>query len=81
MDLQDLTSETENIESLFGLQKDKSKNVVILNWDRLIDIYGKRSNDENITFYSCNAKLVCGQRSVNPLNPEFTEIIRVKNAS
>ena len=81
LDLQDLTSETENIETLIGLQKDKSKNVVILNWDRLIDIYGKRSNDENITFYSCNAKLVCEQRSVNPLNPEFTEIIRVKNAS
>jgi hypothetical protein len=68
---EDITSESPNIESLIGLQKDNSKNVVILNWDKLIHIYGKRSNDENITFYRCNAKLDYGQRSVNPSNPTF----------
>jgi hypothetical protein len=78
---EDITSESQNIESLIGLKQEESKNVVILNWDRLIDIYGNRSDDENITFYSCNAKLVYGQRSVNPSNPTFTKIIPVNNAS
>ena len=78
---EDITSESQNIESLIGLKQEEAKNVVILNWDRLIDIYGKRSNNENIAFYSCNAQLVCGHRSVNPSNPTFTKIIPVNNAS
>ena len=57
LNLQDLTSEVQNIESLIGLQQDKSKNVVVLNWNRLVNIYAQGSKDENITFYRCNAKL------------------------
>ena len=73
LDLQYPTSETENIESLIGLQKDNSKNIVILNWHRLIDTYGEKSKDKNknITFYKCDAQLVSGERSVNPSNPTF----------
>ncbi len=70
---------SKNIESLIGLQQDNlqkgnPKNVVVVNWDRLVNIYGQGSNDENITFYSCNAQLVYGQRSVNTTNPVFTQI-------
>lgn len=82
LDSGNLTVETilsKNIESLIGLQQDnlqkgKPKNVVVVNWDRLVNIYGQGSNDENITFYSCNAQLVYGQRSVNTTNPVFTQI-------
>jgi hypothetical protein len=82
LDSENLTAETilsKNIESLIGLQQDnlqkgKPKNVVVVNWDRLVNIYGQGSNDENITFYSCNAQLVYGQRSVNTTNPVFTQI-------
>ena len=82
LDSENLTAETilsKNIESLIGLQQDNlqkgnPKNVVVVNWDRLVNIYGQGSNDENITFYSCNAKLVYGQRSVNTTNPVFTQI-------
>ncbi|MFN7299817.1 MAG: protein NO VEIN domain-containing protein [Pseudanabaena sp.] len=82
LDSENLTAETilsKNIESLIGLQQDNlqkgnPKNVVVVNWDRLVNIYGQGSNDENITFYSCNAQLVYGQRSVNTTNPVFTQI-------
>jgi len=74
LEQQELTSETketQRIESLIGLQKDKSKNVIVLNWDRLVDAYHKESNDSNISVYTCNASLVKGKRAVEPINPDF----------
>jgi hypothetical protein len=66
--LQYQTQETENTESLIGLQKDekKNENVIILNWQRLIDSYKRKSGDENIMIYTCKAKLIKGQRKVEP---------------
>jgi hypothetical protein len=65
--LQDLTKSTKDIEYLIGLQKDedKNKNVIILNWKRLIDNYKSKNGDENIMIYSCHAKLIKGQRKVD----------------
>ena len=66
LELQYLTEETKNIESLIGLQKDekKNQNVIILNWNRLIDVY--KNKTENIMIYNCHAKLIKGQRKVEP---------------
>ncbi|MEA5516646.1 hypothetical protein [Nodularia sp. UHCC 0506] len=68
LELQYLTQETKDIESLIGLQKDKktNQNVIILNWQRLIDSYKTKSRDENIMIYNCYAKLIKGQRKVEP---------------
>ena len=63
LELQSLTNEIENTESLIGLQQneDKNQNVIILNWQRLIDCYKRKSGDENIMIYSCHAQLIQAQ--------------------
>ncbi|MEH2379094.1 MAG: hypothetical protein V7K27_09455 [Nostoc sp.] len=67
LELQPLTEETKDIESLIGLQKDDSKNIIILNWKRLVDDYKERNGNENIMIYSCHAELIKGTRNVNVL--------------
>lgn len=61
--LQHLTEETQDIESLIGLQKDERKhqNVIILNWQRLINTYKRKNGDKNIMIYSCHAQLIQAQ--------------------
>ncbi|MBD2510109.1 DUF3883 domain-containing protein [Nostoc muscorum FACHB-395] len=56
--LQHLTDETKYIDSLIGLQEEKQENIVIFNWQRLINTYKTQSKDENIMIYTCNAKLI-----------------------
>lgn len=60
---QPLTKETEYIESLIGLKQALTKqneiqNIIILNWQRLINAYKTNIKDENIMIYTCKAKLI-----------------------
>lgn len=72
LESQPLTEETKDIESLIGLQKSLSNNIIILNWKRLIDDYKRIKNcDENIMIYICHAKLSKGERKVELLK-KFT---------
>ena len=66
INLQSLTQETKDVESLIGLQKDSQKNtnIIILNWGRLIDAYKSKTETENINIYRCKARLIEGERRV-----------------
>ncbi|MEM7712098.1 MAG: DUF3883 domain-containing protein, partial [Cyanobacteria bacterium P01_A01_bin.68] len=76
IDLQSLTQETEDVESLIGLQKDSQKydNIIILNWGRLIDAYKSQTETRNINIYPCNAKLIEGERRVE--NFQFSKSLK-----
>jgi hypothetical protein len=67
LEAQPLTEEAKDIESLVGLQKNLSQNIIILNWKRLIDNYKEANGNENIRIYSCHAELIKGERKVNLL--------------
>lgn len=71
LNLQYLTEETENVESLIGLQKEINKNIIILKWKRLIDYYKRKNGNDNIMIYSCEAKLIEWKREVIPDIPHF----------